>query len=200
MNTTISSGVMRTAASAMATNDIFPAPTRRRFAAGIGAVALSLGASRVAARQGTPPAGAMTVEATQQVLDAYLAALFGGGDFGQYLAEDAVIRMTDTGDAITGRQAIVDAIITWHTVQFDAAPEVTGIVVGAGTAGVEIAFIGTHTDTFAGIPATGIAVDVPYAAFYAFADDLITEIRLYGLVLGILSQLSGAGAGATPAG
>ncbi|HEV2127540.1 MAG TPA: ester cyclase [Thermomicrobiales bacterium] len=142
----------------------------------------------------------MTVEQTQQLLDRYLEALFGGGEFGQYLAEDGAIRFMDTGDVVAGREAVVDAIVTSHTVQFAATPQVTNMAVGAGTAGVEIIFAGTHTAEFAGIAATGATVNVPYVAFYTMADNSITEIRLYGLVMGLIAQLSAAGASTTPAG
>lgn len=132
----------------------------------------------------------MNVEKTQQLLDSYFEALIGGGDFGQYLAEAAVLRFMDTGDVVTGREALIDAIVTSHTVQFAATPHVTNTVVGAGTAGVEIVFTGAHTDAFAGIPATGVEVKVPYTAFYTASDGAITEIRLYGLATGIVAQLT----------
>lgn len=167
--------------------------SRRAFAAGIAASAVAASASGVSAMQGTPPAGSMTVEESQALLDGYLAALVGRGDFGQYLADDGSFVVMETGDRVSGRDAAVDAIVALHTVQFAAVPEVGNQVVGAGTAGIEVVFVGTHTGDFGGVPPTGVAVNVPYSAFYTMADGLITEIRLYGLVCGLMNQLAAAG-------
>jgi ketosteroid isomerase-like protein len=176
--------------------------SRRRFATGMAAAALAAGGTRVlaTAQEGTPVAGGMTVEESQQLLDSYLEALFGGADFGQFLSDDVAFVHMETGDGVTGREAVVDGIVSLHTEQFAAQPELVNQVVGAGTAGLEVVFVGTHTDEFAGIPATGTAVEVPYAAFYTMADGAITEIRLYGLLAGLLMQLSAAEADATPIG
>ncbi len=64
------------------------------------------------------------------------------------------------------------------------------MVVGEGVAVIEALFAGTHTDEFAGIPATGTAVSVPYVVMSSLADGLITELRLYDLVSGLMQQLS----------
>jgi predicted ester cyclase len=138
----------------------------------------------------------MTIEETQRLLDGYLGALFGGDDFGRFMAANITLRFMDTGDAVTGREEVVGAIVTAHTVQFEATFEVVSTVVGAGSAAVEILFEATHTAEFAGIPATGLGVRVPYSAFYTTETGVITEIRIYGLALGIMAQLS---AGREPA-
>jgi hypothetical protein len=166
--------------------------SRRKFAAGMAALAVVAGGRRfgAVAQEGTPGADGMTLEDSQQLLDAYINDLFTGGDFGQYLSEDAALVHMDTGDSVTGRDAIVDAIIQLHTVQFAAMPEVTNTVVGAGTAGLEIVFVGTHTGEFAGFPASDTLVEVPYSAFYTMEGGEITEIRLYGLATGLVTQLS----------
>jgi hypothetical protein len=176
--------------------------SRRVFATGVAATALAAGFTGVAAQGSTPPAGGMSVEETQALLDNYLNALFGDGDFGQFVAEDGSFVIMETGDRVSGRDNVVNAIITLHTVQFDAAPELTNQLVGAGTAGLEVVFIGTHTADFGGIAASGTQVNVPYSAFYTMADGLITEIRLYGLACGLMNQLAAAGTPtvATPVG
>jgi predicted ester cyclase len=134
----------------------------------------------------------MNVEETRHLLDNYLEALFGGKDYGQYLAPDVAMRFMDIGDAATGRETVVEAIVTAHTVQFAATFEVVTTVVGAGTAAAEVLFEGTHTAEFGGIPATGAGVRVPYTAFYTMEEGKISEIRVYGLALGIMAQLSAA--------
>jgi predicted ester cyclase len=148
----------------------------------------------VTAQEATP--AAMTAEATRTTMEAYLDALVGDGDFGQYLAADVVLEVVDTAQVVAGRQAVVDTIVALHRQIFEGRPELTGLVVGEGTAAAELVFAGTHTGEFAGIPATGRAVRVPYAAFYELAGGQITAIRLYGFASGLVLQLT---AEATPA-
>jgi predicted ester cyclase len=65
-----------------------------------------------------------------------------------------------------------------------------------GTASTELVFVGTHTGDFAGIPASGKQVAVPYAAFYDLADGMITALRIHGFATGLVAALT---AEATPA-
>ncbi len=134
----------------------------------------------------------MNVEETRRLMDSYLEALFGSKDFRQYLATGVTMRFMDIGDAVTGREAVVEAIHTAHSVQFDGTVEVATVVTGAGTAATELLFEGTHTAEFGGIPASGARVSVPYTAFYTTEEGKISEIRLHGLALGIMAQLSAA--------
>jgi uncharacterized cupredoxin-like copper-binding protein len=168
---------------------------RRAFtlrATAASAIALSL-ARNVAADE--HEASGMSVDDTRMVMDEYLAALLEGGDFGQYLHEDVVLIVMDNGDMLEGRDAVVEGIVEWHSVAFDAQPRMTRVTVDEGSAAAEILFLGTHTGEFGGMAATGAELRVPYVAFYSFADNLISEIRLYGLVYGIMQQLA---APATP--
>ena len=57
-------------------------------------------------------------------------------------------------------------------------------------------FVGTHTGDFAGIPASGKQVAVPYSVFYDLADGKITALRIYGFATGLVAALT---AEATPA-
>ena len=88
------------------------------------------------------------------------------------------------------------AIVGLHEQSFDARPEVTNLIVSEGTAAVEAVFVGTHTGEFAGIPATGREVAVPYAVFYELADGEITALRIHGFATGLVAALT---AEATPA-
>jgi predicted ester cyclase len=141
----------------------------------------------VVAQEGTPAAGA------GETIEAYLDALLADGDFAQYLAEDVVLVVMDTGQEVSGRQAVVDTIVALHQQIFDAQPELTGLVVGEETAAAELVFAGTHTGEFAGIAPTGREVRVPYAAFYELEDDEITAIRLFGFASGLVMQLTAEG-------
>ena len=89
----------------------------------------------------------------------------------------------------------VGAIVELHEETFDARPELTNLVVGEGMAAVEAVFVGTQMEEFAGIPASGQQVAVPYAVFYDLADGKITALRIHGFATGLVAALT---AGATP--
>jgi predicted ester cyclase len=143
-----------------------------------------------------PSPSAMTIEDTQAVMDAYLAALVAREDIAPYFSDDVVLELVDVGQRIEGRDEVVDAIVELHEQTFDARPELTNLVIGEGTAAAELVFVGTHTGDFAGIPATGMQVAVPYAAFYDLADAKITALRIHGFATGLVAALT---AEATPA-
>ena len=132
---------------------------------------------------------AMTAEETRATMEAYIAALIDGGDYDTYFSDDVVVTMTGMPGEITGPAAAKTAIDAMHHEQFDATPELTSMVIGEGTAAAELIFVGTHTGEFAGIAATGKAVEVPYSAFYQLSDGKITTLRLYALVEGLVQQL-----------
>jgi uncharacterized cupredoxin-like copper-binding protein/predicted ester cyclase len=163
---------------------------RRTFAMGAAATtALSVASLRTVAADEHGDSS-MSVDETREVLDAYVNAMLEGGDFGQYLHEDAVLVDIDSGLLVEGRDNVVEAIVTWHTETFDAQPTVIRSVVGEGSAAVELHFTGTHTGEFNGIAATNASVNVPYVAFYSIEDGLVTELRLYGLSSGLMTQLT----------
>ena len=121
----------------------------------------------------------MTQDATQRVMSAYVEALLGGGDFGRFYAPDVVWTFMEDGAQVHGRDAVRDAVIGMHVQAFTAHPEVRGLLVGDGTAMLEGVFVGTHTGEFAGVPATGVEVRLPYVVAYDVAEDSITALRAY---------------------
>ena len=138
---------------------------------------------------------------TRTVMEGYLAALFDGADFERFFAPDVVWTTMETGDQVRGQQAVKDLIVGLHKQVFDAHPELVGLVCGDGTALLEAVFDGTHTGEFAGVPATGAHVRVPYAMGYDVAGGLITALRAYLPMTGLRAQLSeAAAASAVPAG
>ena len=134
------------------------------------------------------------MDKTREVMGAYVEALLNAGDFGAFLTEDVAMKMMEIGQEVRGRQAVIDAIVTWHRQTFDGHLELADMIVADGKAGAELVFVGVHTGEFAGIPATGKNLRVPYTAFYTVVGEKIAEIRLYGLASGIVAQLT---AGAT---
>jgi steroid delta-isomerase-like uncharacterized protein len=131
----------------------------------------------------------MTAAETRATVEAYAAALLGGRAYETYFADDVVVTMTGAPGEITGPAAAKAAIDAMHTEQFDATLEIQDFVVGEGAAAVEATFFGEHIGEFAGLPATGKAVEVPYSVFYELEDGKITNLRIYALVEGIVQQL-----------
>jgi steroid delta-isomerase-like uncharacterized protein len=143
----------------------------------------------------SPPPVAMSIEETQAVMDAYLAALVAREDIAPYFSDDVFFELVDVDQRVEGRDEVVDAIVVMHQQTFDAHPELTNLVIGEGTAAAEVVFVGTQMEDFAGIPATGQQVAVPYAVFYDLADGKITALHIHGLVTGLVAALT---AEATP--
>jgi predicted ester cyclase len=131
----------------------------------------------------------MSAEETERTIRAYLDALLTGGDFASFF-DDAIVWTTmETGDEIQGREAVRDFIVALHTQWFQAAPEVRSTTFADGLAGLEAVFAATHTGEFAGIPATGKAVRLPYAVVYDVAGTKITALRAYFPILALIQQL-----------
>jgi predicted ester cyclase len=155
--------------------------------AGAGAFAGTMPTTEPAAETG---ASAMSIDETQEAVDAYFAALQARDDIAPYFSDDVVLEIVDVGQRVEGRDAVVGAIVELHEQTFDARPEQTGAVIGEGTAALELVFVGTHTGDFAGIPASGTEVAVPYAAFYDLADGQITALRIHGFATGLVAALT----------
>jgi len=141
----------------------------------------------------------MAIEETKQVLGEYVDALLGGGDFGVHFADDVRWTTMETGEVISGRDAVRDFIIAFHTQLFDASPELGGIVCGDGSAALEAVFAGKHIGEFAGVEATGAEVRVPYSMFYEVRAGKITALRAYLPISSMVQELRTAGA-SLPAG
>jgi predicted ester cyclase len=61
-----------------------------------------------------------------------------------------------------------------------------------GFAGLEAVFVGSHAAEFAGVPATGAAVQLPYSVFYDVAGGAIVALRAYFPITALVQQLAGA--------
>ena len=136
----------------------------------------------------------MADRSAHDVMQDYLAALVQRGDFERFFAPDVRWTTMETGDQVTGREAVRDFIVGFHTMAFDARPQLVGLVAQGSTAVLEARFVGRHTGDFAGVPATGAEIDLPYCVGYTIADGLITELRAYMPVLAMRAQLAEAAA------
>ena len=137
----------------------------------------------------------MSVESTTEVMNDYLDALLKQEDFGRFFADQVVWTTTETGDVVTGRDAVRDFIVAFHTQAFEARPEIKGLTVGDGHATLEADFVGRHTGDFAGIAATGAELRVPYAVCYDVADGTITALRAYLPINLMVAQVRAAADG-----
>ena len=134
----------------------------------------------------------MSVEATTRIMNSYFEALLGGGDFSQYFTDDVSWTTMETGDQVSGREAVRNLIVTLHTETFDAHPELKRSAVTDGYAFVEADFVGTHTGEFADISPTGATIRVSYCVTYDVVDDGIQALRGYMPMLLIRQQLQQA--------
>ena len=134
----------------------------------------------------------MSLEETESTIRQYLDALLNGGNFASFFADDVVWTTMETGDQVQGREAVRDFIIALHSQLFDASPELVNTTFTDGVAGLEGVFVGTHTAEFAGIPATGAAVRLPYSVFYDVDGGEIIALRAYFPITALVQQLAGA--------
>jgi steroid delta-isomerase-like uncharacterized protein len=131
----------------------------------------------------------MSVTQTESTLRDYLAALLNGGDFASFFSEDIVWTTMETGDEVRGREAVRDFIVALHTQLFEAKPEVRNVAFGDGVAALEAVFAGKHAAEFAGVPATGAMVRLPYTVFYDVDGGSITALRAYFPITALINEL-----------
>jgi ketosteroid isomerase-like protein len=117
-----------------------------------------------------------------------------GGDFAAYFADDVEWTTMETGDQIRGREPVRDFIVALHSQLFDATPEFGSVTVTDGVAALEAVFVGKHIAEFAGVPATGAVVRLPYAVSYDVSGGTINAIRAYFPITALIHQLKDAAA------
>ena len=129
--------------------------------------------------------------AARATLDAYLAALNARADVARFLSDDASLTVVG-GPSAAGRDATVQMIRGIHEVAFDSRLQIGNVMADGAHATAELVLVGTHTGEFAGVPASGRAVEVPYAAVYDFAaDGRISAIRAYVPMHVLMPQITG---------
>ena len=136
----------------------------------------------------------MSEQDTEQTIRGYLDALLSGGDFASFFADDVRWTTMETGEEIRGRESVKGFIIALHNQLFDARPELRNVTTADGVAAIEAVFVGTHTAEFAGVPATGAAVSLPYSVSYDVAGGKIEALRAYFPIMALIQQLKDAAA------
>jgi predicted ester cyclase len=76
-----------------------------------------------------------------------------------------------------------------HEQAFDAQPQIKSLLVDGERAALEADFVGRHIAEFAGKPATGKEIRVPYSVVYDLEGEQITALRIYMSIDAILRQL-----------
>ncbi|HWG84915.1 MAG TPA: nuclear transport factor 2 family protein [Deinococcales bacterium] len=132
----------------------------------------------------------MSVEQTRATITAYAEALLANTNFADHFTDDVVLELVGGGPPIEGREAVAQTITFAHTVAFDSSIELKGITIADGSAAGEAVFRARHIAEFAGIPATGRQVEVPYSVIWDVRGDKISALRIYGLVAPLVQQLT----------
>ena len=130
--------------------------------------------------------------AVRETMDAHIEALVQRRKYGQFFTDDARFSIEGTDQNAMGGDATAQAIRFMHEVAFDARPELKSLLVDGDRAAIEADFVGVHIGEFAGVPATGRSVRVPYSVVYDLKDDAIAALRLYFPMHALLEQLGAA--------
>jgi steroid delta-isomerase-like uncharacterized protein len=126
----------------------------------------------------------------RQVMQDYLDALVKRADYPAYFTDDVVATFEGTDQRAEGRDAAGQLIRYVHQGAFDARPELKNLLTDDGKAAIEADFVGTHTGEFAGIPATGRMVRIPYSVLYDLSSGKISALRIYFPMSQLIDQLT----------
>ena len=134
----------------------------------------------------------MSAEQVRETLQQYMEELLARGNYGRFLDDDIEFALMGTDQQTQVAQAAEQTIRFLHEAAFDAAPELTNLVVDGHGAAAEAGFVGTHIGDFFGVSATGNRVRVPYSVFYDVEADKIKALRIYMPMDHLLTQIGGA--------
>lgn len=133
--------------------------------------------------------GSVAAEDAGAVVLAYLDAIRRRQGLRHLLAE--TVRFEAPGSwSIRGAREVERAVRHHYEVEFDASPELAGLVSDGRAATAEVVFEGTHIGEYEGVAATGSAVRVPLAMAFEIARGRIEAIRVYYSSELLLAQLA----------
>lgn len=121
----------------------------------------------------------VTTAHTRAAMTALFAALAGRGDLAPCFAPNVTLTTMETGEEVSGRDAVATLLDTLYRVSFDASPVVRSLVAMPGLTMAEADFCGTHVGEFAGVAATGRQVRVASVIACAVSGQAITALRIY---------------------
>lgn len=128
-----------------------------------------------------------TTAQTRAAMSALFAALAGRGELARCFAPEVTLTTMETGEVVSGREAVASLLDALYRVSFDTTPVIRSLVAKPGLAVAEADFYGTHAGEFAGVAPTGREVKVAHVIACAVAGRTITAMRLY-LPLDALSR------------
>jgi len=129
------------------------------------------------------------IETARSTMTAYADAVVARGAFGKFLAPGVSLHVMGTDQQAHGRDEVVGLIRYLHEQAFDAHPQIKSLLVDGERAAIEADFVGRHIAEFAGKPATGKEIRVPYSVVYDLEGEQITALRIYMTMDAILRQL-----------
>ena len=129
------------------------------------------------------------IETARTTMTAYLETLLAGGTYDPFFTADASLYVMGTDQEAHGRDQVVGLIRYLHEQAFDAHPQIKCLLVDGEKSAIEADFVGKHIAEFAGKPATGKEIRVPYSVVYDLEGEQIAALRIYGLLDGIIRQL-----------
>lgn len=110
------------------------------------------------------------------------------------MSEDVVFTHMATGDEHRGPDAVRRMLDYMYRQAFDAKAEIKSRICVDSQAVLEAEFVGKHIGEFAGIPATGRRVRVPFCVVYDLEGGKIARGRVYMELPVLMRQLGIAGA------
>ena len=137
----------------------------------------------------------MSSNRVRDTMTGYVETLTRLGDVGPYLAPEVVMTVMENGDTVTGRDAVRDTVIAMHSQGVRGEITVRNLLIDGDVAVLEAEFVGTHVGDFAGIPATGGTVRLPYTIVYEVGPEGITALRGYASFTAVAMHLQAAAAG-----
>jgi predicted ester cyclase len=129
------------------------------------------------------------IETARATMTAYLDALLARGSYEKFLAPGASLQVMGTDQQARGRDQVAGLIRFLHEQAFDAQPHIKCLLVDGERAALEADFVGRHVAEFAGKPATGKEIRVPYSVVYELEGEQITALRIYMSMDEIVRQL-----------
>jgi len=132
----------------------------------------------------------VTAESNKRIMERFTGEFLPTGD--PALAEEFIspdIVMHFAGQQQQGRDTYLDIVAANRAALPDLVWTVEDMVAEGDTVAVRYTMTGTHRGTFAGVPATGTAVQAESMAFYRLIDGKIVEERAQLDMLSLLQQM-----------
>jgi predicted ester cyclase len=129
------------------------------------------------------------IETARTTMTAYLDMLLARGPYERFFTPEASLYVMGTDQEAHGRDNVVGMIRYLHEQAFDAHPQLKCLLVDGEKSALEADFVGKHIAEFAGKPATGKEIRVPYSVIYELEGQQISALRIYMSLDAIIRQL-----------